>query len=238
MLSTLIESRRLPRPGAAGPAGGAAASIAIHAALIMLAVAVTAHAGEHRSTSQNPPDIFYSVPVMHHPPVPRPGTVSRHPSAPKLPSTPLPPVIIPKTIPGKAPTIDISPLGASGIDFIPGRLDSLSTRGAGPPDGDAARMPYSAAQVDRPAMTLPGNERPRYPAVLEQARASGAVIVQFVVDTSGRVDLSTVRILEASNDLFAASVREVLPQWRFRPASAGERAVKQLVQLPLLFRMP
>jgi TonB family protein len=74
--------------------------------------------------------------------------------------------------------------------------------------------------------------------VLEQARASGAVIVQFVVDTSGRVDLSTVRILEASNDLFAASVREVLPQWRFRPASAGERAVNQLVQLPLLFRMP
>lgn len=238
MLSTLIESRRLPRRGAGGSAGGAAASIAIHAALIVLVVAVTAHAGEHRSTSQKPPDIFYSVPVMHHPPVPRPGTVSRHPSAPKLPSTPLPPVIIPKTIPSGAPTIDFSPYVTRGNDFIPGRLDSLSTGGAGLPEGDGAGTAYSAAQVDRPAMALPGNARPRYPAVLEQARASGAVIVQFVVDTSGRVDLSTLRILEASNDLFAASVREVLPGWRFRPASAGGRTVKQLVQLPLLFRMP
>jgi len=47
-----------------------------------------------------------------------------------------------------------------------------------------------------------------------------------------------VRMLEASNDLFAAAVRQVLPAWRFRPATAGGRTVKQLVQLPLLFRMP
>jgi len=242
MLSTLIESRRLPRRGASGSASsaatGAAASVAIHAALIMVLVAVTAHAGEHRSASRKAPDIFYSVPVTHHPPQPRPGRVSRPATAPPRPSLPRPPIVIPKTIPGEAPTIDISPLVTTGNDFIPGRPDSPSTAGAGVPDGDGAGTPYSAAQVERPAVALTGNARPRYPAVLEEARVSGAVIVQFVVDTSGRVDLSTVRILEASNELFAASVRAVLPQWRFRPARAGGRTVKQLVQLPLLFRMP
>jgi len=238
MLSTLIESRRLPHRGAGSPARGAAASIAIHAVLIVLLVAVTAHAGEHPATRQASPDIYYSVPATHYPAAPPPRTVSRPATAPPHPAMPLPPVAIPTTIPGEPPNIDILPLVATGHDFSPGPPDSPATAGGEPAADDGAGAPLTAAEVERPALALPGNPRPRYPAVLERARMSGEVIVQFVVDTSGRVDLSTVRMLETSNDLFAAAVRQVLPAWRFRPATAGGRTVKQLVQLPLLFRMP
>ena len=59
--------------------------------------------------------------------------------------------------------------------------------------------------------------------------------MQFVVDTLGRVDMSTFRVLDSSNELFVRAFVEMLPKWRFYPAEAGGRKVKQLVQLPLKF---
>ncbi|MGH7634580.1 MAG: hypothetical protein ACRENC_12670, partial [Gemmatimonadaceae bacterium] len=152
MLATLIESRRLPRRGTGGPA----ASVAIHAVLIMLLVAVTAHAGEHPSSKQAPPDIYYSVPATHHPPAPPPRTVSRPATAPPRPSTPLLPRFILNTIQGEPPTIDISSLLATGHDFSPGPPDSPGMAGGELPGNDGSESPYTAAQVEQPALALPG----------------------------------------------------------------------------------
>ncbi len=62
-------------------------------------------------------------------------------------------------------------------------------------------------------------------------------IAQFVVDTSGRVDMSTFRTVRATDELFVRSVRRALSEWRFRPAEAGGRRVRQLVEMPLVCRM-
>ena len=59
-----------------------------------------------------------------------------------------------------------------------------------------------------------------------------------VVDTMGKADMSTYKVLQASNDLFASSLKTTLPQWRFYPAEAGGHKVKQIVQLPLKFVAP
>jgi hypothetical protein len=56
-----------------------------------------------------------------------------------------------------------------------------------------------------------------------------------VVDTSGRVDVSTFKVVRATHDLFATSVRNALPRMRFIPAAVGEVKVRQLVQQPFSF---
>jgi len=67
---------------------------------------------------------------------------------------------------------------------------------------------------------------------------TGDVIAQFVVDTTGRVDLHTVKVLKSTHPAFTAAVEAAIPGWQFQPASVGGRPVKQLVQLPVAFAPP
>ena len=99
-------------------------------------------------------------------------------------------------------------------------------------------QPYFEFQVEKPALPREGNPNPKYPSMLESSRVEGEVLAQFVVDTMGKADMSTYKVLQASNDLFASSLKTTLPQWRFYPAEAGGHKVKQIVQLPLKFVAP
>ena len=55
------------------------------------------------------------------------------------------------------------------------------------------------------------------------------------VDTTGRAEPSSLKILKSSHDLFIQSVKNALPQMKFIPAEVGGRKVKQLVQQPFSF---
>jgi protein TonB len=94
------------------------------------------------------------------------------------------------------------------------------------PTGD---VPYDALEVERPVAALPGTS-PSYPELLRAAGLEGQVVVQFVVDTTGRAEGGSVRILSTSHELFAQSIRAAVPKMRFRPAEIGGRRVRQLVQ--------
>ena len=94
---------------------------------------------------------------------------------------------------------------------------------------------YSEDQVEKPAIAMPGSAQPRYPDILRSAGVEGDVLVQFVVDTSGRADLSSFKVLRSTHELFAATVRNTLPNMRFAPAEIGGRKVKQIVQQPFAF---
>ena len=63
------------------------------------------------------------------------------------------------------------------------------------------------------------------------------MIAQFVVTESGKVDVSTVRFLQSTNDLFAGAVRTALTEIQFQPATHKGKRVKQLVQQAFLFRL-
>jgi periplasmic protein TonB len=211
-------------------------SIALHAAVITLAVYATASAGERIKppieviTPLYPPQT--SKPTPTHAPV-------SHPSAPRAPAPPRGPVFNPHfDIHDELPPIDSS-VGAS----LPESLftnggsregSSESESGSGVDSG----QPWSASQVEKPALPRDHNPNPKYPSVLENSRTEGTVLAQFVVDTLGRADMGTLKVLESSNDLFSSSVRAAIQQWRFYPAEAGGRRVKQIVQLPLKFVAP
>jgi len=61
------------------------------------------------------------------------------------------------------------------------------------------------------------------------------VLAQFVVDTSGKADMGTFKVLETSHELFSQAVRQALPRMRFFPAEIGGKKVRQVVQQPFTF---
>ena len=63
------------------------------------------------------------------------------------------------------------------------------------------------------------------------------VLAQFVVDTTGRADMSQFKVLKSTHDLFTNAVRSSLPQMKFYPAEVGGKKVKQLVQMPFQFSL-
>jgi outer membrane biosynthesis protein TonB len=109
-----------------------------------------------------------------------------------------------------------------------------SAPGATPASGEALFQ----FQVDKPAFQRDGNPAPKYPESLESSRVEGEVLVQFVVDTLGRVDTETFKVLHASNKLFAVEILKVLPRYRYFAAEAGGKKVKQYVQSLFSFKAP
>src|SRR6185437_1417977 len=105
------------------------------------------------------------------------------------------------------------------------------------PKALSANQTYFEFQVEKTAHPDSGTPAPRYPDMLRSAGAEGDVLVQFVVGTDGRADMSTFKVLKTSHDLFTAAVRGALAQMHWVPADVGGHAVKQLVQMPFQFRL-
>jgi TonB family protein len=61
----------------------------------------------------------------------------------------------------------------------------------------------------------------RFPDELRAKPMDGEVIVQFRVNDKGRVDASTMQVVQSGHELFTAAVRNVLPRFRFEPARAS-----------------
>jgi len=96
-------------------------------------------------------------------------------------------------------------------------------------------QPYFEFQVEKQVSFVTGSAQPKYPAMLKSANVEGEVLAQFVVDTMGRADVSTFKVLKSTHDLFTQSVRAALPDMRFTPAEIGGQKVKQMVQQPFTF---
>ena len=86
-------------------------------------------------------------------------------------------------------------------------------------------------------MPAPGNAPPRYPDMLRSANVEGEVLAQFVVDTTGRYEAGSFKVLKSSHDLFTNAVKAALQNMNFYPAEVGGRKVKQLVQMPFVFSL-
>ncbi len=62
-------------------------------------------------------------------------------------------------------------------------------------------------------------------------------MAQFIVDTTGRVEMETVRLLESTNLRFTESVLAALPRMLFRPAVRNGAKARQVVEVPFRFRV-
>ena len=91
--------------------------------------------------------------------------------------------------------------------------------------------------VDSPVVPL-GMLRARFPEDLAERGLEGSVVVRFVVDTTGRADMATFRVVRSSDEGFSQAVRQSVSSARFRPASSRGRKVRQLVTRTFNFCRP
>jgi len=108
------------------------------------------------------------------------------------------------------------------------------------PFGPAPFLPqkvYTALQVDQMVERYASSAAPVYPPELEARHTEGQVVASYVVDTAGRVDTSTIKVLGSDHPRFTESVRTALAEARFRPATRGGHSVRQLVQQRFRFKV-
>src|SRR5437773_2829503 len=76
-----------------------------------------------------------------------------------------------------------------------------------------------------------------YPDLLRQAGVQGRVLVQAIIDTSGRAEPPSVKIIQSPNPGFDQSAKNYVLRALFRPARVHGRAVRVLVNLPIDFKI-
>lgn len=230
MFGTLLESRaqRRRRPG------GAAISVAVHLSIIATVTATTVHG---RMTPPKPPEpvyVHFDKPVA--PPVERP---QRATSRAVVSSSPTPVVVreiaAPSFVPPSLPPIDFSAGRATDSIVIGsgGAHRGLALAIVDTGEGSGAREWNGVEAQTR----ILASVKPRYPESLRQAAIDGQVLVRFMVDTTGRVDMASVSVVSSTHDLFTRSVRDALPGFRFKPAEVGGRRVAALAEMPFEFRI-
>ena len=104
--------------------------------------------------------------------------------------------------------------------------------GVGGPSGEVIEARY----VEKPPRLL-RSEQPRFPDALRARGQNGRVVVQFVVDTLGRAEMSEFKVVDETDAQLADAVRAVLPRFRFTPGEAAGHKVRTLVALPFDFTL-
>jgi TonB family protein len=118
-----------------------------------------------------------------------------------------------------------------------GRTGAPSDKPFGPAPFLTVEKVYSMLQVDQVVERYEDSAVPVYPPKLSARGKEGRVDATYVVDTTGRVDTRTIRVMQSDDSLFTESVRTALGEARFRPAKRLGKTVRQLVQQRFSFKL-
>ena len=231
MFGVLLESRALVQRRS----GGIALSVVTHVALIGMATAATVHARTDKPEKPTPTYVKFTPPPMPKP-VERDlmtTQIVKLTNAPSMPNiTLVAPTVVPPTLPpinpGGTPTPDDVGIirGGSGTGTTSG-----STFDAGPAESSTD---WRGTEV---LMHVLSSGKPRYPESLRSAGVDGSVLIQFTVDTLGRVDMQSVKVLTSTHTLFTDAVRQSLGAFHFKPAEVNGKRVPALAQMPFEFHL-
>ncbi|HEX4628944.1 MAG TPA: TonB family protein [Gemmatimonadales bacterium] len=215
---TLLETKR--KANAKRVFGLGTMSLAVHTAVIGAVVFGTLHAG--RSDNQVKADttlVLLEPEQRQKPPDQAPVPVTE-------PLKGFQTVVVPPVIPTTLPTVDLQehfdPKDYSGAGVEGGRATGVD------PSVDQV---YADAVVDEPPAVLSGPPR-LYPDLMRRAGIQGRVVVRAIVDTTGRAEPSSVRIVQSPSPGFDETTRKWVLAALFRPARLRGRAVRAYVNLP------
>ena len=107
----------------------------------------------------------------------------------------------------------------------------------GPPPRFVPDTAFSVLDVDQMVERYENSAAPVYPRELVALGMQGMVQATYVVDTTGMVDTTTVKVDFSDDPRFTESVRNALGQMRFRPAIRQGKTVRQLVEQKFRFRI-
>jgi len=209
------------------PWGARAMSLAVHTALIAVAIGAT----------PRPPSLVDPIPRVV--PVYLPGPAQRAPAlpAPARPGFSVPVMRIPVDIPTVIPDPSVPAL--PGVSDWP-TVGDTSRPGPGTPGTPGSVLappaPIDARFAEEPPVLL-GHPEPRYPGLLREAGFEGRVLVEIVVDTLGRAEPQTLRIATSAHPLFDAEASAVVLGSRYRPGRMGGRPVRVRILVPVAFSL-
>jgi TonB family protein len=192
-----------------------AVSITFHIALGAAVLFGTAKTGSSNPTRY--PEVVVVFPQPHRTD-PESGSGVPRIDAPAIPDVPM----------LSLPAIALQ-TGAPSQPAFPTYLPSTMTTGTGPPTGA-----WSGVLSEAGPEVLTG-PLPVYPELLRQAGVQGRVLLEAVVDTTGRVQAASISVVSATHPGFVAPARQALLATLFRPARVGGRAVSMLVRVPFDF---
>ena len=230
MFETLIASK----PKRQKTAGETALSVALHGVLIFAAVKATAAApAKLREIMADTTMVFLKPPEPE--PEPEPETpppeaiVSANPP-PQGFQTLIPPDAIPKEIPPINLNERFNPKDFTGKG-VEGGIAAGVVGGTGPVLADET---FLESQVDDPPQLLQAGPR-LYPPALESAGIAGRVMLQFIVDTTGHAEASSIKVLSSSHPAFAEPAKEMVRKSLFKPGAVRGKRVRVLVQQAVSF---
>ena len=99
---------------------------------------------------------------------------------------------------------------ASGGGVRPGDCPEAMRRALAKPDLDVDRIPSPVAMSPKPLQKVP--------ATALRKDGSAEIKVDVIIDTLGRADMKTFKVVSASHPWFANNVKSVIGKWKFAPA--------------------
>jgi len=187
-----------------------------------------------------PPPPPPPIEVLLAPPPPEPETVDTREytmddagggasdvAAPQLADTPVALIespFIQRLQPPPPPGLPVS----AGLVTIP----KLSGSGGGV--GTGFGNLFDLAALDQPPVPT-FQPSPIYPYEMTRAGLSGEVLLEFVIDSNGRV--RDARVVRSSDRRFEAAALQAVNRWRFRPGVKNGVAVNTRRQLPIIFNL-
>lgn len=224
------------KKGFAQSASGMLMSTVLHGVLIWGAVNATLKSAEEEEAAT---DTTHMVFMTEEEPEPEPEPENEPPPIQQVLNLEPPPkgfqtLDAPIDIPTEIPPVDFSarfdPRDFSGIG-VEGGVFSGVVGGTGPVD---FTQTFLEAAVDERPERLSG-PYPRYPEMLRQAGIEGFVLLEFVIDTSGRVEEATLKVLQSTNRAFEGPAKIVIRRSLYRPGKVRGQAVRVLVSQQIGF---
>jgi len=217
-------------------------SIAAHTLVIATVIATTLvnTTFPQRAPRQISIPVFPSAPPALGTPDAGPKPAPR-PAAPQTPRTAVhPTVVAPQTIP------TVEPVPASGAPAT----DPTTT--AGGPDPGTPGVPWGRRDgvgLDGPpeqteplpiigevkAPIVLRRVQPLYPAPAIKIRLNGFVIVECIIDRTGRI--REARVVKSSSPMFEASALQAVQQWEFAPGTLRDKPVDTIFNLTVRFQI-
>ncbi len=198
----------------------------VHAALISAAVLATLQTRTPVRGGHTQVPIIYEVPEGPSVPAALPATI------PGLAPPAAPVLAVPTLVPTMIPPPSAAP-------FDPSRFTGAAT-GPGPAVPPRTAPPaggvYAEPTVEDPP-ELVSHPAARYPELLRQAGIEGRVVVEAVIDTAGRVEPGSLRVVWSTNPLFDPPAREVVGGSHYRPGRMDGRPVRVRVTVPVAFEV-
>ncbi|HUK19969.1 MAG TPA: energy transducer TonB [Gemmatimonadales bacterium] len=195
-----------------------AVSLVIHSLIIALALYATHHVIHADDTVK----ADTTVVLLTAPKAPEPA-----PAVLEVPVKGFQSIVVPTVIPANIPPVNLAE------HFDPNDYTGKGVEG-GHADGAAplANQLYAEAVVEEKPLLVSAPPLP-YPETMRRLGIEGRVLLQAVVDTTGRVEPGSIKIMSSSNSAFDQPTRLWVLKALFRPARLHGEAVRVLISQPV-----